>query len=402
MRQKKPYVLILYNHVGEDVYEKLRTVDPAQLGFTPEYTIHVATITEEYEAIVSALESEGFRARAINIEENLSKLQATLARSRPDVVFNLMEYFYNDPRLEAAVAALFDLYRIPYTGASSFALALCQRKDLAKQLLAKNRVLTPKFKILYEPKVPKRIGLNYPLIVKPAREDASLGITKESLVHDWEQLSARAQFLFQKFNQPLIIEEYIEGIELHISILGNDRPQVLPIIEFDFSELPEEDPHIITYEMKWNPLAPAYHKVHSSCPADLAAKVEEEVKVQALRAFRVLDCRDYARVDIRLSEDDKPFVLEVNPNPDLTEGVSFMEAAEEAGLSFSETLRTIAEFALRRTLAPFVPSKEPNVEMVIPSPDQTNAADPSDPQPSEPQPSNVMAGPEQTDENNES
>ena len=141
----------------------------------------------------------------------------------------------------------------------------------------------------------------------------------------------------------------MQGKELHVSILGNNPPQVLPIEEYDFSDLSEDHPPLITYDIKWNPLAPAYHNVYSFCPADIDTKTEELVKEQALRAYTATCCRDYARIDMRLGRDGRPYVLEVNPNPDLTEGVSFMESAEEAGLSFSETLRRIVSFALERT-----------------------------------------------------
>ncbi len=120
------------------------------------------------------------------------------------------------------------------------------------------------------------------------------------------------------------------------------------MIEFDFSELPEEHPAIITYDVKWNPLDQAYHKVHAVCPAKLTQKVEEKVKAMALQAYQATYCRDYARIDMRLTESNQPCVLEVNPNPDLTDGVSFMESAEKAGLSFSETLGKIVEFAFAR------------------------------------------------------
>ncbi len=348
MPRKKTSVAVLYNHVGKDEYEELRKIDPATLDFTPEYPIHVATIKEEYQAIVNALESEGFHPRAINVQDDISRLQRVLRRNLPDVIVNLIEFIHDDARMESAVAAMFDLYRVPYTGSPPFALGLCRRKGLTKQVLLQNGVATPLFKVLKVPRVPRRHGLRYPLIVKPSREDASAGVEQDSVVWDFAQLAERVNQMFEAFNPPILIEEFIEGKELHLSILGNDPPQVLPIIEFDFSELPEDHPTIITYDMKWNPLSLAYHQVHSVCPAQLSKRVEKRVQKQALQAYRVTSCRDYARIDMRLSKTNKPYVLEVNPNPDLTEGVSFMESAEAAGLPFSKALRKIVEFALER------------------------------------------------------
>jgi len=343
-----PRVLGLYNHGGEDEFEKLKNVDPTSLGFAPEYPIHVATVAEEIQAIVDALQREGMQARAVNIEENLPTLQHLLQHDPPDVVFNLVEFFHGVPGLEGMIAGLYDLSRVAYTGAPPFTLGLCQRKGLTKQFLLANNVPTPRYRILHEPDIPKRHGLRYPLIVKPSREDASSGIDKESVVHDYAALSRRLAFAFSEFAAPIIVEEFIEGRELHVAILGNTPPRVLPIIEFDFSELPADHPTIISYDAKWNPLNEAYHRLHAVCPAVLPRRVQKRVEEIALLAYQITECRDYARLDLRLDGRNRPFVLEVNPNPDLTEGVSFMESAEKAGLSFSRTLRMIVEFALAR------------------------------------------------------
>ena len=345
-------VAVVYNHVGEDEYEKLKAVDPATLPFKPEYSIHVSTIEEEYEAIVKGLKREGFRARAVNIREDLRRLEGVLKRRPPDVIFNLIEYFRENPALEGNVAGLFDLYGIPYTGAPPFALGLCQRKGLTKQILLANGVPTPKFRLFRRPTIPRRLGLHYPVIVKPAREDASSGVHKDSVVYDAASLQERVEKTIAEFQQPVMVEEFIEGRELHIGILGNEPPLVLPIVEFDFSDLPADHPTIISFAAKWDPLDEAFHRVHSICPARLSKRVQAAVEDTALRAYRITGCRDYARLDIRLDAKNHVYVLEVNPNPDLTEGVSYMESAEKAGISFSETLRRIVEFAYSRRPVP--------------------------------------------------
>ncbi|MGA9121324.1 MAG: D-alanine--D-alanine ligase [Bacteroidota bacterium] len=345
---KKTNVLVLYNHVGEDEYENLKEVDPSSLGFKTEYPIDVATVKEEIDAMVEALTSEGFVARAANVREDLHRLQRLLQREPPDVIFNLVEFFHDSPRLEGMVAGLYELYRIPYTGAGPFALGVCQRKGLAKQILLANGVPTPRYRVLTHPALPKRHGLRYPLIVKPSREDASTGVDKESVVHDYQSLKERVEKIFAELKPPMIVEEFIEGRELHVAVLGNDPPKVLPIIEFDFSQLPPDHPTIISYAAKWDPLDQTYHQVHAICPARLSKRVLKKVESIALAAYQVTGARDYARLDLRLDAHNRAYVLEVNPNPDLTEGVSFMESAEKAGMSFSETLRKIVEFALER------------------------------------------------------
>jgi len=342
-------VAIVYNNVGQDEYEKLKEVDPSSLGFETEYSLQVSTAQEEYDHVVNALAAEGFHARSWNIRDDLKTLTRLLSRNPPDVVFNLVEHFKEASLLEAAVAGLYELHGVPYTGATPFALGLCVRKGLTKQVLLANGVPTPRFKLLNQPVFPKRHGLRYPLIVKPAREDASSGVDKDSVVFDYDALQARLAVLAGGFSPPYLVEEFVAGSELHVSILGNEAAAVvLPIIEFDFSELPDDYPKIISYDAKWNPLEEVYHRVHSVCPAKISRRVQRAVEEICLKAYRITGCRDYARMDLRLDGKGRPFVLEVNPNPDLTEGVSFMESAEKAGLSFSRTLRMIVDYALGR------------------------------------------------------
>jgi D-alanine-D-alanine ligase len=353
-KERKISVAVIYNHTGDDIYEKIRDVDPDSLGFKPEYDIKVATVTEEYEAIAEALREQGYDVNLVNINEDIQILINLLRENPPHVAFNLIEYYRDDPALEHLIAGLYSLYGVRFTGAGPFTLALCQRKGMTKQLLKANNVPTPRYKLLTEPRLPGRHGLHYPLIVKPAREDASSGVEKESVVYDYEQLHERIKKTFEEYSPPILVEEFIEGRELHVSVLGNDPPEVLPIIEFDFSGLPSDHPNIISYDAKWNPLEETFHRVHAFCPANLTRRVEKKVKAAVLETYKITGCKDYARLDIRLTKDNKVFVLEVNPNPDLTAGVSLMESAEHFGLSFGETLSKIVECALRRP-APSIP-----------------------------------------------
>lgn len=353
MPQTPTTVALLFNHVDEDEYEQIRNVDPATLSFQPEYDIHVATIMEEYRAVARALRQAGYGVRLVNIRDDVTVLERLLRGTRrPDVVFNLVEHYRDDPEHEAHVAGVLDLHGVPYTGAAPFVLSLLRRKGLTKHLLLANGVPTPRYRILYEPRIPRRHGLRYPLIVKPAREDASAGVARESVVHDHASLLERARYVEQEFGPPTLVEEFIEGRELHAAVWGNDPPELLPIIEFDFSDLPPDQPNIISFDAKWNPLKEEYHRVFTVCPARLSRRAQRRVERAALAAYRVTGCRDYARLDLRLTPDDHPFVLEVNPNPDLTEGVSFMESAEQAGYDFADALRLIVELALARTPIP--------------------------------------------------
>jgi D-alanine-D-alanine ligase len=353
MPESTTTVAVLFNHVDEDEYEQIRNVDPATLSFEPEYDIHVATIMEEYRAVARALRDAGYGVQLVNIRDDVAVIERLLrGKRRPDVVFNLVEHYRDDPEHEAHVAGLLDLHSMPYTGAAPFVLSLLRRKGLTKHVLLANGVPTPRYRILHEPRIPRRHGLRYPLIVKPSREDASAGVTRESVVRDYPSLLDQIRLIEQEFGPPALVEEFIEGRELHAAVWGNDPPEMLPIIEFDFSDLPPDQPNIISFDAKWNPLKEEFHRVFTVCPARLSRRAQRRVERAALAAYRVTGCRDYARVDLRLTPDDHPFVLEVNPNPDLTEGVSFMESAEKAGYEFSDALHLIVEMALGRTPIP--------------------------------------------------
>ncbi|MBI5489472.1 MAG: ATP-grasp domain-containing protein [Deltaproteobacteria bacterium] len=355
-----PSVAVVYNRVGKDDYEALRHVDPESLDFTPAYPIAVATEQEEYDAVAGALAAEGFSVRLVNLRDRLASLHALLRRDPPQAVLNLVESFRGDGGLESAVAGIYDLYGIPYTGATPFGLALCRRKSLTKQLLLANGVPTPRYRGIRGPHLPRHHGLHYPVIVKPGQGDASAGVGRDSVVHDLDGFTRAVQRVFETHGSPILIEEFIEGRELHVAILGNDPPQVLPTLEYDFSDVPGGHPTIISYDVKWNPLKEVYHRVHEVCPAQLPRRLEQRLHEIALQAWRVTGCRDYARLDMRLTPAGRPYVLEVNPNPDLTEGVSFMLAAEKAGLGFPATLRRIVECALQRgTPPPAAPESAP-------------------------------------------
>jgi D-alanine-D-alanine ligase len=371
-------VVVLFNHVGEDEYEKVRNVDPKTLPFEPQYDIRVATVMDEYRAVARALRREGYKARLVNVKDDVRVLERLLRRNPPDVIVNFVEHYRDDPEHEAHVAGVMDLHHVPYTGSPPFVLSLCRRKGLTKHLLLANGVPTPHYRILHDAKIPKRHGLKYPLIVKPAREDASAGVTRESVVADHDALLERVRWVEHEFGPPILVEEFIEGRELHVAVWGNEELEVLPIIEFDFSDMPQDQPNIISFDVKWNPLKAEYHQVFTVCPARLSRKELRRVKRVAMNAYRVAGCRDYARLDLRLTPDGHPFVLEVNPNPDLTEGVSFMESAEKAGYEFQEALAEIVEMALERRPVPRTEVKppDPSYAIVLP-PEPPIAPEPS-------------------------
>jgi D-alanine-D-alanine ligase len=344
--KKKTRVTILYNepHPSEEVGE----IDETKLDFEPYFDTKVPSTEEDIEHMRSVLAKEGYEVEAINLKDRFTLLHRTLTKDPPDVIFNLVEMFNDSPWDEFKVAGLYELLKIPFTGAPALTLGICQRKMLTKQILLATGIPTPRFKKFSKNHIPKRHGLQYPLIVKPAREDASTGIENESVVTNREDLLKRVEHIIEDYEQSALVEEYIDGRELNVSILGDTDPVALPISEIDFSEVPAHLHKIVSYQSKWDPSHEAYHTAYPVCPADLPKATARRAHQIALRAFTAMRCRDYARIDIRLSKNKKLYVLEVNPNPDLAAEVGFMRSAEEYGLSFGEALKRIVELALVR------------------------------------------------------
>jgi D-alanine-D-alanine ligase len=223
---------------------------------------------------------------------------------------------------------------------------MCQSKGFTKHLMRSAGISTPRYRLLLGPELRMRPGLRYPVIVKPAREDASLGVDDGSVVRRHRDALERAKKLFGEFRQPILVEEYIEGRELHVAILGNRRPRVLPILEYDFARLPEGKAHIMTHEAKWRPNK--RRGPRQVCPAPLEPDVARRVQEAALAVYELTGCRDYARMDTRLAPDGHIYVIEANPNPDLSEGDAYLLCAAVGGLSFSDVIGRIVSFALQR------------------------------------------------------
>jgi D-alanine-D-alanine ligase len=191
-------------------------------------------------------------------------------------------------------------------------------------------------------------SMKFPLIVKPSREDASIGIEPSSIVTNANELRKRVRFVIEEFDQPALVEEYIDGRELNVALLGNRKPVIFPISEIDMSTLPKAYPRIITYNAKWMKGTEEYLHTKGVCPALLTPELESEIKSMALTAFELIGCRDYARIDFRLSKDHQPYILEVNPNPDISDDAGFARSAMAAGLTFDDLAGKIVECALER------------------------------------------------------
>lgn len=307
-------------------------------------------VLEERLQVEKALQQKGFSTIAFNINGDIQRLLDFLLREKPTVVFNLCESLLGQAINEMHVAGLFELAGVVYTGSSPITLGTCLNKVRTKEILAYHSIPTARHQVFarVEELTRDSLALSFPLIVKPLREDASAGIENSSVVRDFENLQKRVEKIVTEFKQPALVEEYIDGRELNVAILGNTFPRVLPISEIDFSGLPEGYPRIVTYNAKWLEGSPEYNGTVGKCPADLPADVEAEVSDIALRAYRIMEVRDYARVDIRLDGENKPYVLEVNPNPDISRDAGYIRSAKAAGLSFEDVMEEIVRMALER------------------------------------------------------
>ncbi len=346
--KKKLKVAVIFNEANPEFYIKAPKKTLENTNFVPFFEVDNLTPIEEYERLAERLTKKGVESYILNIKDDIDLLIKNIKKHKPDVVFNFVEIFKDNSRLEMNMVGLLELLGIPYTGAPPIALANCQSKILTKRLLNAVDIRTPQFIVFRHELKQYKHKLQFPLIIKPAFEDASAGIENDSIVMDNKELKERINYVLKYFQQPALVEEFIEGRELNVAVMGDRDPVVLPISEIDFTEMPLHLHNIVSYQAKWDPYHEAYHKTIPICPANLSKRLEKKVQEIAIKAFKTMGCRDYARVDMRLSKDKKIYVLEVNPNPDLTEGAGFMRSAEAAGFSYTTTLKRIIDFAWKR------------------------------------------------------
>jgi D-alanine-D-alanine ligase len=306
------------------------------------------SVIEEIGAVEEAIRSLGHQCFTMAIHDEILSVIHWLREIHPDVVFNLCESVYDNSCLEMNIPALLDLLHIPYTGSPPLTLGLCQDKGKVKDILRSQGIQTPRYKI-FDQSLNQIKGNIFPMIVKPLHEDGSLGILKESVVFDDETLKRQIQYVVEKYNQPALVEEFIDGRELNVSLIEtNGKVGVLPISEIDYSEFPEEIPKICGYEAKWIPESIEYQRSKPICPAPLEWVMKKRVEHVAIRVFKLFLCRDYARVDMRVDRDGKIYVLEVNPNPDISPKSGMTRSVNAQGMSYAEFIKGLLERALQR------------------------------------------------------
>ncbi len=303
---------------------------------------------ETINAIADALKKGGCKVTKIEADE---KSYSRLKRLLPDIVFNFAEGLRGESR-ESHIPAMLEMLGIPYTGSGPLTLAIALNKALTHQLLEINGISSPFFQVFNGVDEEIDVKLEFPCVVKPLSEGSSKGIWNSSLTRDERALRGQVSWVIKTYNQPAIVEEFLPGREFTIGLIGNETPIILPIVEILLNKLPVEASRLYSYEAKWiwdvpeNPLE-MFH-----CPADITKELREELETIAVKTFRILNCKDVCRIDVRLDKSNRPRVLEVNPIPGLIPNPNahscLPEAARAAGYSYDQLICTILWHGLKR------------------------------------------------------
>ena len=334
-------IVVLYDRVLVDDDEPAPVTDKAPVT----RTLDKKEVEEE---VADALVKLGHEPVMYELDGTQKSLLG-LARADGDLVFNLAESFAEDDTADFKIAAFLDLVGKKYTGTGAHGLMLAQDKAVAKKIFAFHGIHTPVFARCYRGRLDFSHDLQFPVIVKPAREDGSIGIEFSAVVSSIRELMERMDWLHANFDSPVLIEEYIDGREMYVGVIGNDKPQALPVVELDLSKLPDGTPRIAAAEVKWGKGTKAYRDTKSAIATDLSDETVLALQQTAVAAYQALELRDYGRVDMRLQPDGRVQVIEVNPNPWLSSRAEFAMAARKAGRTYTELVGEIVDLALARS-----------------------------------------------------
>jgi D-alanine-D-alanine ligase len=304
------------------------------------------------EQIRAALAAAGHTASLLDVGSDVEPVVAGLRAASPELIFNLAESFGGKSALESNVAALLNLLGLRYTGSSPAGLLLAGDKSLTKKILRAHDIRSPEFATLYRGALDWSDNLAFPLIVKPPQEDASIGITSSSVVRDLRELFGKIDEMQTQFQAPVLVEEFVDGREFYVGVLGNAQPEALPVIELDFSAMPAGLPRIASWEAKWGTdgqgAGEEFAGTKSVFPEGIADDLVARMQRVAVECFQALRLRDYARIDLRVTDGGDVYVIEVNPNPYLERESEFARAAERAGHSYDALISRIVDLAAAR------------------------------------------------------
>jgi D-alanine-D-alanine ligase len=300
----------------------------------------------------AALAENGHTTRRLAVDDAVQPLIDELTKEQPELVFNLAESFRGKSALESNVAALLNLLDLRYTGSSPAGLILAGDKTLTKKVLAFHGIQSAKFATMYRGQVDWSGDIKFPLLVKPPQEDASLGITQKSVVNDVKELLDVISSTQQEYQSPVLVEEFIDGREFYVGVIGNSKVEALPIIELDFSKFPAGLPKIASWEAKWgddgDEKGAQFEGTKSIFPTDLSEELANKIQQVAIDSFQALRLRDYARIDLRITAEEEVYVIEANPNCYLEQNSEFARSAQKAGFEYPALIARIVELASAR------------------------------------------------------
>jgi D-alanine-D-alanine ligase len=328
----QPKIAIIFNQPVSDSYDEIGEFKA------------VASVLEEVRPVHRALSELGYSVFRLPLRPPLELVEEKLRALEVDLVFNLFEGFEGRPETEAVVASMMSDLGIPFTGNPSPALSVALNKGKAKAILEAGGLRTPKYQAL-SPENLHLFNLDFPCIVKPLGEDASHGLSEESVVDDFDQLTKQVCKVSQLYKGGTLVEKFLPGREFNVTVMGNKHPTALPVAEMVY-DLPPELPRLLTYAAKWYEETLYYKGTKATCPVEISEQENELISQTAVSAFKLLECRGYARVDMRLDAEGVPNVLEVNPNPDISPGYGASRQAKVAGMNYNQFMEKIVMFAL--------------------------------------------------------
>lgn len=298
--------------------------------------------------VMAALGELGHTAEHLAIFNDLDLVRQKMESFAPDVLFNLVEQFKNNPGFDQNIVSLFEMQGVPFTGCGATGLTLCKHKGISKKILSYHGIHVPNFVVIpREQRIGRPRQLRFPILVKPVKDEASYGISQASFVQNEEQFRERIAFIHEKHNSDAIAEEYIEGRELYVSLMGNTRLSVFPIRELIFREVPPTEPKIATYKAKWDEEYRKRWGLKGQFAEGLDAALVAEIEQTCKDIYRLLTIDGYARIDLRLSADNNLYFIEANPNPHLAADEDFAQSAEKAGLTYPQLIDAIIRLGMR-------------------------------------------------------
>jgi D-alanine-D-alanine ligase len=305
------------------------------------------------QSVRTILKGAGYRTEVLGVGNDPAILISQLRRNRPDVVFNLFEGLADLGGTEATVAGILDWYHVPYTGCPHSTLCIARNKALTKHLLRGAGLPTADFYVVESLPAPENT-LSWPVIVKPATQDASVGVDQGSVVTDAARLNERIEYILEHYGPPVMVEEFIAGREFNVALIEAAELRGLPISEILFVDQEAGHWPIVTYDAKWKPGCREYETTPPRYPAEISPRLEERLLHISMKVFRLMGCRDYARIDFRVKPPSRPYILEVNPNPDFSPHAGLAGGLVSAGVTHEQFTIELVRHALARAIGKVV------------------------------------------------